>query len=285
MLEFLLALLTTATVAALLVPLLRPRLAATDRLDKRHRRLSRPARRGRARARGGHAVPLRRRRRPHRDRAPPARRRRARSCAGGASLRWRVMAPLPHTRALPRHPPVRPRPLSPDRPARPPRRPLHRPPRTPLRHPTAPRPTLAETIAAARARLAAAPDDPDALSALGEALTYEADGVVTPPAQDAFRRALDRNPDDPRAMFYLGLHEAQSGDAGPRSSAGGRWSSARPRRPGCRRCAPRSGRARRGRCPAHEPDRGRRPRRPTARCGPPRACPARPRTRCRRCRA
>ena len=33
MLEFLLALLTTATVAALLVPLLRPRLAATDRLD------------------------------------------------------------------------------------------------------------------------------------------------------------------------------------------------------------------------------------------------------------
>ena len=33
MLEFLLALLTTATVAALLVPLLRPRIAATDRLD------------------------------------------------------------------------------------------------------------------------------------------------------------------------------------------------------------------------------------------------------------
>ncbi len=71
----------------------------------------------------------------------------------------------------------------------------------------------AQVIAAARARLAEAPDDPDALSALGEALTHQADGVVTPVAQDAFRRALKANPDDPRAMFYLGLAEAQAGDA------------------------------------------------------------------------
>src|SRR5204862_4004540 len=71
----------------------------------------------------------------------------------------------------------------------------------------------AQVIAAARARLAEAPDDPDALSALGEALTFQADGVVIPAAQDAFRRALKANPDDARAMFYLGLHEAQSGDS------------------------------------------------------------------------
>ena len=68
-------------------------------------------------------------------------------------------------------------------------------------------------MAAARARLAAQPDDPEALSALGEALTLEADGTVTPPAVEAFNKALANQPDDPRALYYLGLHEAQSGDS------------------------------------------------------------------------
>jgi cytochrome c-type biogenesis protein CcmH len=72
---------------------------------------------------------------------------------------------------------------------------------------------VAQAIATLRARLAQQPDDPDALSALGEALTRQADGVVTPDAQATLRRALAKNPDDPRAMFYLGLAEAQAGDS------------------------------------------------------------------------
>ncbi|HEY4393321.1 MAG TPA: c-type cytochrome biogenesis protein CcmI, partial [Polyangia bacterium] len=213
MLEFLLALLTTATVAALLVPLLKPRIAATDRLDN------------------DTAV--------YRDQLAEVERERAAgtlslsdAAAARTEIERRLLAAAAHDLTLgARHSsgaswhrfltpalcllvplfalglylqlgqpglpaaPFIPRPAAPQSPD------------------AAPAPTLAETIAAARARLAAAPDDPDALSALGEALTYEADGVVTPPAQDAFRRALDRNSDDARAMFYLGQHEAQSGDA------------------------------------------------------------------------
>jgi cytochrome c-type biogenesis protein CcmH len=72
---------------------------------------------------------------------------------------------------------------------------------------------LAQAIATLRARLAQQPDDAEALSALGEALTQQADGVVTPDAQAALRRALEKSPDDPRAMFYLGLAESQGGDS------------------------------------------------------------------------
>jgi len=68
-------------------------------------------------------------------------------------------------------------------------------------------------IADARARLEKDPDDPDALSALAEGLTLEAGGTVTQPAVEALRRALAKNPDDPRTIYYLGLHEAQSGDS------------------------------------------------------------------------
>jgi cytochrome c-type biogenesis protein CcmH len=72
---------------------------------------------------------------------------------------------------------------------------------------------LAKMVAAARAHAAAQPDDADAQSALGEALTMEAQGVVTQPAVDAFTRALKLQPDDPRAAFYLGLHDSQAGDS------------------------------------------------------------------------
>ena len=48
---------------------------------------------------------------------------------------------------------------------------------------------------------------------MGEALTLEADGTVTRPAVEAFTKALAAQPDDPRALYYLGLHEAQSGDS------------------------------------------------------------------------
>ncbi len=73
--------------------------------------------------------------------------------------------------------------------------------------------SLAKLLADARTRVAAQPADPDAQSALGEALTLEADGTVTTPAVEAFNKALSARPDDPRALYYLGLHEAQSGDS------------------------------------------------------------------------
>jgi cytochrome c-type biogenesis protein CcmH len=68
-------------------------------------------------------------------------------------------------------------------------------------------------VAEARARVAANPDDADAQSALGEALTLEADGTVTPAAVEAFNKALARQPSEARALYYLGLHEAQAGDS------------------------------------------------------------------------
>lgn len=72
---------------------------------------------------------------------------------------------------------------------------------------------VARLLAEARARLAQDPDDAEALAALGEGLTLEADGTVTQPAVQAFNRALQKLPDDPRIQYYLGLHEAQSGDS------------------------------------------------------------------------
>ena len=72
---------------------------------------------------------------------------------------------------------------------------------------------VARLLADARTKLAQDPDDPEALAALGEGLTLEADGTVTQPAVQAFNRALQKIPDDPRIQYYLGLHEAQSGDS------------------------------------------------------------------------
>jgi cytochrome c-type biogenesis protein CcmH len=71
---------------------------------------------------------------------------------------------------------------------------------------------LVQQIAAVRARLKETPDDPDSQSALGELLTQQAEGVVPQPAVDAFTKALAAHPADPRALFYLGLHEEQAGE-------------------------------------------------------------------------
>lgn len=49
-------------------------------------------------------------------------------------------------------------------------------------------------------------------SARGEALTLAADGMVTPAARAAFRRALALDPADARARFYLALGREQEGD-------------------------------------------------------------------------
>lgn len=91
---------------------------------------------------------------------------------------------------------------------------------------------VARLIAEARARLAQDPDNADALSALGEGLTLEAGGTVTQPAVEALRRALAKappdDPGDPRTHYYLGLHEAQSGDS---RAAVARWRALEERSP------------------------------------------------------
>lgn len=88
-------------------------------------------------------------------------------------------------------------------------------------HPNPNQPITAERmLAEARARLAENPNDPEALAELGEALVLEADGTVTPAAVEALGRALALRPDNPRAAYYLGLHEAQSGDS---KAAVARW--------------------------------------------------------------
>lgn len=74
-------------------------------------------------------------------------------------------------------------------------------------------PDVAGLLKAARERLKENPDDPEALAALGEGLTLEAGGTVTRPAVEALQRALKARPDDARTLYYLGLHEAQSGDS------------------------------------------------------------------------
>ena len=72
---------------------------------------------------------------------------------------------------------------------------------------------VAQLVAQARARAAAQPNSAEAQSVLGEALTLEADGTVTPGALEAFNKAIALQPGDARSLYYLGLHDAQAGDS------------------------------------------------------------------------
>jgi cytochrome c-type biogenesis protein CcmH len=209
-LEFLLALLTAGTVGVLLIPLLRTRLRATDRLQ------------GDLAIYRDQLAELERERVQGSLAAPEAR-------AARTEIERRILAAADRDSA----------------PARKPAAALHRflppvlcllipafalglylrigqpglPSAPFVPHPTAPAaappesgPSLDQQIAAARARLKETPDDPETLSALGELLTQQAQGVVPQPAVELFRRALEKQPADARALFYLGLHEAQAGD-------------------------------------------------------------------------
>ena len=55
-------------------------------------------------------------------------------------------------------------------------------------------------------------DDPSVLSLLAEALSRAADGRVTVPARDLIDTVLTTDPDEPRALFLLGLAAFQDGD-------------------------------------------------------------------------
>jgi len=70
-----------------------------------------------------------------------------------------------------------------------------------------------EASAGAYARAAMlTPEDARLHSALGEALVQASGGVVTDEAQVAFNAAVQRDPADPRARYFLALHKDQSGD-------------------------------------------------------------------------
>jgi cytochrome c-type biogenesis protein CcmH len=213
MLEFLLALLTTATVAALLVPLLRRQLTGRDRLAsdtavyrdqlaeverERGQGTLSPAEADAART----EIERRLLAAAEKDSSPGAR------DSSRASSSWHRFLTPALCLAIPLFAlGLYLRIGQPGLPA------------APFAARSAPSATQAEAqdvtkaIATLRARLAQQPDDAESLSALGEALTAEADGVVTPEAQGLLRRALTANPDDARAMFYLGLAEAQGGDS------------------------------------------------------------------------
>jgi cytochrome c-type biogenesis protein CcmH len=216
MLEFLLALLTTATVTALLVPLVKPRLAARDRLAS-DTAVYRDQLAEVERERGGTLTPaeadaarteIERRLLAAADKDLPlgARHSSDASSAGHRFLTPALCLAVPLF-ALGLYLQIG----QPGLPSAPFFARSHAP-GTPAATPDAGE-DLAQTIAAFRARLTRQPDDPVTMSALGEALIRQADGVVTPEAQGLLRRALGKNPDDPRAMFYLGLAEAQAGDS------------------------------------------------------------------------
>ncbi len=62
-----------------------------------------------------------------------------------------------------------------------------------------------------RSGLRREPRDPDLWIGLGYALVLHADGVMTPAAELAFRRAAQVAPDHPGARFFYGLALAQGG--------------------------------------------------------------------------
>jgi cytochrome c-type biogenesis protein CcmH len=208
MLEFLLALLATATVGVLLIPLLRTRPAATSRLEG-ELGIYRDQLAEIERARTAGALPedqaaaarleVERRILAAAD-APPA------NASTGVSATLHKLLPPALALVIPLlalgvylqvgHPGLPSARFVPG-----------------ARAPAEPALDIPRLLAAARARVAAAPDDPDAQSTLGEALTLEANGTVTRPAVEAFSKALRSQPDDARAHFYLGLHDVQSGDS------------------------------------------------------------------------
>lgn len=206
MLEFLLAVLTTATVGALLVPLLRKHVSSSDRFDG-ELAIYRDQLAEIERSRAAGAIPeseanaarleIERRILAAADDAKPA---------TATSPTLHRLLPPALALAIPLfalglylkigHPGL---------------------PAAPFVAGTAPQADqpvdIARLVAEARARASKEPNDPDVQSALGEALTLEADGTVTQAAVEAFNKAIALQPGDPRSLYYLGLHEAQSGDS------------------------------------------------------------------------
>jgi len=69
-----------------------------------------------------------------------------------------------------------------------------------------------EAVIAFENAINGAPDNAFLFSALGQAYLFEAEGEVTPAAREAFSRALDLDPQDVRARFFLAEAEYQAGN-------------------------------------------------------------------------
>ncbi len=63
-----------------------------------------------------------------------------------------------------------------------------------------------------RAAASASPEDPNIWLSLGEAMTFAAQGTVTPKARTVFEKVQKLDPKNPGAQFYLGLERAQAED-------------------------------------------------------------------------
>jgi cytochrome c-type biogenesis protein CcmH len=63
-------------------------------------------------------------------------------------------------------------------------------------------------------------EDPDAALGLGEALSLQAGGNITPDAAELFEQVVKRAPDNPKALLYSGFAAASRGDA---ATARARW--------------------------------------------------------------
>jgi len=72
---------------------------------------------------------------------------------------------------------------------------------------------IPEAIEAYRQALALTPGDAELSGTLAELLVERADGMVTPEARAMFQALVATASEDPRARFYLGVAEAQAGNA------------------------------------------------------------------------
>ena len=69
-----------------------------------------------------------------------------------------------------------------------------------------------DAIAAYRRARELAPEEPEAITGLAEALLERALGVVTPEVRQLMFRLAELQSGDPRPLFYMGLADAQAGD-------------------------------------------------------------------------
>ncbi len=70
---------------------------------------------------------------------------------------------------------------------------------------------FAGAAAALRRAMELLPATPELSSEFGETVVMAADGMVTPEARKAFQTALDADPSDVRALFYMALGDYQAG--------------------------------------------------------------------------
>lgn len=72
---------------------------------------------------------------------------------------------------------------------------------------------MPESIAAYEQALKVSSRSPEVAGALAELLTEQANGTVTPRALGLFQDVVAKQPEDPRARYYVALAKAQAGDA------------------------------------------------------------------------